>query len=107
MGKTFTTNMFFINAHNSQITIGDREITYTEGFRLYFTTLLPNPTFSPEIIGRLTLVDFNITYKGLEDQLLAHVLRVEKEVCQINSLLQIAVFCRSVLTSLLFIKHVL
>lgn len=72
--------------------IWDFETTVDPKFQLFLTTQLANPVFTPELLADAVLIDFNVTVKGLEDQLLAHVVSVERAVrlCPINSL---AYFC--------------
>eukprot|EP00002_Diphylleia_rotans_P022931 TRINITY_DN4501_c0_g1_i3.p1 TRINITY_DN4501_c0_g1~~TRINITY_DN4501_c0_g1_i3.p1 ORF type:complete len:4513 (-),score=1142.54 TRINITY_DN4501_c0_g1_i3:360-11993(-) len=58
--------------------IGDKELDYNLEFRLYITTKLANPHYSPEICTKTTLVNFAVKEQGLEDQLLGIVVRKEK-----------------------------
>jgi dynein heavy chain len=60
------------------VTLGDNDIPYDEkGFRLYLTTKLPNPHFSPDICVMLTILNFASTPEGLEDQMLGLVVKAE------------------------------
>lgn len=60
------------------IVIGDREIDYNPEFRLILQTKLSNPHFKPEIQAQTTLINFSITADGLNQQLLAEVVKIER-----------------------------
>eukprot|EP00818_Percolomonas_sp_WS_P004771 CAMPEP_0117446884 /NCGR_PEP_ID=MMETSP0759-20121206/6580_1 /TAXON_ID=63605 /ORGANISM="Percolomonas cosmopolitus, Strain WS" /LENGTH=4305 /DNA_ID=CAMNT_0005239183 /DNA_START=148 /DNA_END=13065 /DNA_ORIENTATION=- len=61
------------------IAIGDNPVTYNENFKLYMITNLSNPHYLPEVQTKVTLLNFMITPKGLDDQLLGLVVRAERE----------------------------
>lgn len=64
--------------NNFVIKIGAEEIEYNPSFKLYIQTKLSNPHYKPEIAAQCTIINFIVTELGLEDQLLASVVRVEK-----------------------------
>ena len=63
---------------NILMIIGDNEVEYDSKFRMYLQTKLANPHYKPEIAAQTTLVNFCVTEKGLEDQLLALVVDHER-----------------------------
>ncbi|XP_073817376.1 dynein beta chain, ciliary-like [Musca autumnalis] len=58
--------------------MGDREIDYNPKFRLILHTKLANPHYKPEMQAQTTLINFTVTRDGLEDQLLAEVVKAER-----------------------------
>ncbi|KAF4132123.1 Dynein heavy chain C-terminal domain [Phytophthora infestans] len=69
---------FIVRAKGKFVKIMDRVCEYNEDFALYLTTRVPNPHFSPELQARTLVVDFTVTQRGLEEQLLAQVIRQEQ-----------------------------
>ena len=74
--------------------MGDKPIQYSPHFKLFITTKLPNPHYLPETSIKVTIINFTVTMKGLEDQLLVDVVKNERPdleeligqlVVQINS----------------------
>jgi dynein heavy chain len=60
------------------INLMDKLCEFQETFALYLITRLPNPHFSPEDQAKCVVVDFTVTRKGLEEQLLGRVIQKEQ-----------------------------
>lgn len=60
------------------VKLGAEEVEVAPGFKLYLQTKLINPHYKPETAAQCTIINFIVTESGLEDQLLAMVVRVEK-----------------------------
>lgn len=60
------------------IRLGDKELTLHQNFKLYMHTKLSNPHYPPEIQAECALINFTVTEAGLEDQLLALVVKKER-----------------------------
>jgi dynein heavy chain len=50
-----------------QIRIGDQVYDYEDNFRFFITTKMPNPHYLPEIFIKMTIINFTVTFMGLED----------------------------------------
>ncbi|XP_025728782.1 dynein axonemal heavy chain 11 isoform X1 [Callorhinus ursinus] len=60
------------------IRIGDKECEFNKNFRLILHTKLANPHYKPELQAQTTLLNFTVTEDGLEAQLLAEVVSLER-----------------------------
>merc|ERR1712185_190474 len=60
------------------IRLGDTDVDYSEDFKFYITSTLANPHYAPEVCIKVTIVNFTVTFEGLEDQLLGLVVREER-----------------------------
>lgn len=60
------------------VKIGDKEVNVSTEFRLYLTTKLPNPNYTPEISTKAMIVNFAVKMSGLEAQLLNTVVKHER-----------------------------
>ncbi|XP_069062696.1 dynein axonemal heavy chain 1 [Pleurodeles waltl] len=63
---------------NIVIRLGDTVIPYHADFKMYITSNLPNPHYTPEISSKVTLINFTLSPSGLEDQLLGKVVAEER-----------------------------
>lgn len=70
-------NFIFGQGGRILMRFGDVDIDFDPNFKLYMTTKLTNPHYLPEICICVALVNFLVTITGLEDQLLADVVRIE------------------------------
>lgn len=68
----------FFQGGRYMIRLGDTDVEYDKNFVFYMTTKMSNPHYLPEICIQVTVVNFTVTPSGLEDQLLADVVRLER-----------------------------
>ena len=52
---------------------------YDPSFRLYLNTKLSNPKYTPTHFSRCMVVNYTVTLKGLEDQLLSVIVGFERK----------------------------
>ena len=57
------------------VKIGDNEIPYNNKFKLFITTRIPNPTYTPEVSTKVNVVNFSIKEQGLREQCLGIVVQ--------------------------------
>jgi len=60
------------------VRLGSEDVDLSPKFQLYLQTKLSNPHYKPETAAQCTIINFIVTETGLEDQLLASVVKVEK-----------------------------
>jgi dynein heavy chain, axonemal len=73
----------FIRDEVLQINFDSKNIEYNDDFQLFLTTKLANPHYMPEIFIKTTIINFTVTFEGLNEQLLADVvINLEPEVEQ-------------------------
>jgi dynein heavy chain len=61
------------------ILLGEKQVQFDSNFRLFLITKLGNPKFSPELCAIVNIIDFSVTQKGLEEQLLSRVIQQEQK----------------------------
>ncbi|CAJ1068269.1 LOW QUALITY PROTEIN: dynein heavy chain 10%2C axonemal [Xyrichtys novacula] len=61
------------------IMLGDKEVNYDPNFKMYLNTKLANPRYSPSVFGKAMVINYTVTLKGLEDQLLSVIMGFEKK----------------------------
>jgi dynein heavy chain len=69
---------FVKKGKNFTVKLGSEDVELSNSFKLYLQTKLINPHYKPETAAQCTIINFIVTESGLEDQLLAMVVRVEK-----------------------------
>merc|ERR1719326_216172 len=67
-----------LNGAQKLIKLGDKNVEWDDNFRLYFTTKLPNPHYSPEVMGKTMIINYSVTQDGLANQLLNNVVKHER-----------------------------
>ena len=60
------------------VKLGDKEVEYNSKFQLFLHSKMANPHYKPELQAQTTLINFTVTKSGLEDQLLAEVVKADR-----------------------------
>lgn len=68
----------FMEGSQRMIKLGDKNVEWDANFRLYFTSKLANPHYSPEVMGKTMIVNYSVTQGGLANQLLNVVVAHER-----------------------------
>ena len=68
-----------IKGRSMLLKLGDQELDYHPKFRLYMTSRMSNPSWSPELAAKTTIIDFAVTISGLEQQLLGRLISREQK----------------------------
>ena len=53
--------------------LGDTDVDYDDNFKFYITSPLGNPHYAPEVCIKVTIVNFTVTFEGLEDTVGFHM----------------------------------
>lgn len=69
---------FVKEAGVTMLPMGDQKIVYNEDFRMFLTTKIANPNYTPEVFGKTMIINFSVTMPGLRDQLLNEVVQYER-----------------------------
>eukprot|EP00767_Chilomastix_cuspidata_P003100 gnl/Chilomastix_cuspidata/322.p1 GENE.gnl/Chilomastix_cuspidata/322~~gnl/Chilomastix_cuspidata/322.p1 ORF type:complete len:2547 (-),score=680.75 gnl/Chilomastix_cuspidata/322:1353-8993(-) len=62
-----------------KVRVGDKECDVEDGFYLFITTKIANPHYSPETFAKTSVIDFTVTFGGLEAQLLTRTVNLERK----------------------------
>jgi dynein heavy chain len=73
---------FILENGKKKVMIGDKAIEWDDNFRLYLCTKMNNPSYTPEIMSKINIVNYSVTRDGLADQLLNIVINNERPVCE-------------------------
>eukprot|EP00919_Chromeraceae_sp_WS-2016_P072391 GHVR01171232.1.p1 GENE.GHVR01171232.1~~GHVR01171232.1.p1 ORF type:complete len:2780 (-),score=639.98 GHVR01171232.1:32-7840(-) len=84
LDKAFT----IINGQK-MLTLGDSQFEWKDEFTLYLTSKMTNPTYSPEVVGKVSIINYSVTLEGLQQQLLN--VTVEKEKPELEAQRQLLV----------------
>jgi dynein heavy chain, axonemal len=68
----------FMDGSQRAIIIDEKIVPWDDNFRLYMTSKLANPHYSPEIMGKVQIINYSVTIGGLENQLLNVVVGHER-----------------------------
>ena len=67
-----------VQAGQKLLKIGEDAIEWDDNFRMYLTSKIANPLYTPETMSKTMVINYNVTMQGLKDQLLNEVVGHEK-----------------------------
>jgi dynein heavy chain len=56
-----------VEAGVEMLTMGDQKLEYNPDFRMFLTTKIANPNYTPEVFGKTMIINFSVTLLGLRD----------------------------------------
>ena len=68
----------YVENGQTMVKLGDNAVPWDDGFRLFMTSKLSNPHYTPEVMGKTMIINYAVTIKGLENQLLNVVVGHER-----------------------------
>jgi dynein heavy chain len=68
----------FMQGPQRMIKLGDKTVEWDDNFRMYMTSKLANPHYTPEIMGKVMIINYSVTMTGLAAQLLNDVVANER-----------------------------
>lgn len=69
------TKATFVEEGVTKIKFGDKSLLYDSNFKMLLTSKIANPHFMPEVCIKLTIINFSITFNGLQEQMLVDVIK--------------------------------
>ncbi len=67
-----------IQGARRSVKLGDKDVDWDPSFRLYLTSRLSNPHYTPEVFGKTMVINYSVTQQGLQAQLLNVVVGHER-----------------------------
>ena len=67
----------FMQGAQRMIVLGDKTVEWDVDFRLYLTSKLANPKYTPEVMGKVMIINYSVTRSGLAAQLLIEECNVQ------------------------------
>lgn len=100
MDSLFAKQFFKTKDGRILLRFAEQDLDYHQDFRLFLTTKKPNPNYLPEIFIKVNVINFTVTFEGLEEQLLAEVVKKEQptiEQQRDENIVNLASFRRKIL----------